>query len=148
MSPFLRVRPVDPLNHAVPIVDRGGRPTPQFIRQWVLARTVNVTTDDVAVGLDELRELVTAAETLLTELQSALTAVEDVVGDLEAGSVPSSRRVDTVAPLSGGGDLSANLSISLDDSGVAAGVYGSATHVPQITVDAKGRITSVTEVAI
>lgn len=37
---------------------------------------------------------------------------------------------------------------ALADSGVTAGQYGDATNVPQVTVDAKGRITSVSEVAI
>ena len=32
----------------------------------------------------------------------------------------------------------------LDDSGVSASTYGSATSVPIITVDAKGRVTSAT----
>lgn len=141
MPPFLRVRPVDPLNHAVPIVDKDGRPTPQFARQWVLARNVNVTTDDVAVGLDTLAELVTAAEVALAELDAAVAA-------LNATVVFTTRNIDTVAPLAGGGDLSTNRSLSIADSGVVAGTYGSATLVPQITVDAKGRITAVTEVAI
>ena len=36
----------------------------------------------------------------------------------------------------------------LTNTGVTAGTYGSATQVPQITVDAKGRISSVTNVTI
>ncbi|GEM_PF-1244858 len=38
--------------------------------------------------------------------------------------------------------------ISLDDSGVSANTYGSATEVPVIAIDAKGRITSATTAAI
>lgn len=38
--------------------------------------------------------------------------------------------------------------VSLNNSGVTAGTYGSATQVPQFTVDAKGLITSVSNVTI
>jgi len=37
---------------------------------------------------------------------------------------------------------------ALANSGVVAGTYGNATNVPQVIVDAKGRVTSVTNVAI
>jgi hypothetical protein len=40
------------------------------------------------------------------------------------------------------------MSASLNNTGVAAGTYGSASLVPQITVDAQGRITSATNVAV
>lgn len=40
------------------------------------------------------------------------------------------------------------ISADLTATGVAADTYGDATHVPQITVDAKGRVTAVTDVEI
>ncbi|QTH80453.1 hypothetical protein PA10_00255 [Pseudomonas phage pPa_SNUABM_DT01] len=48
------------------------------------------------------------------------------------------------------GDLSGNLTgvLTLANSGVVAGTYGGATQIPQVTVDAKGRITGVTLVNI
>ena len=48
-----------------------------------------------------------------------------------------------------GGDVSGTYSaITLANSGVTAGSYGSATNIPAITVDSKGRITSVTNTAV
>ena len=38
--------------------------------------------------------------------------------------------------------------LTLANSGVTAGTYGSATNIPQIAVDSKGRITSVSNVAV
>jgi len=67
--------------------------------------------------------------------------------------VPASRRVDTGTGLTGGGSLSANLTIAvanggigndqLDTTGVAAGTYGSGSAIPVVTVNSKGRVTSV-----
>jgi len=41
-----------------------------------------------------------------------------------------------------------SISVTLADSGVTADTYGSASSIPAITVDSKGRITSVTENAV
>jgi len=46
------------------------------------------------------------------------------------------------ATFTNGGDQ-ANIAVTLADSGVSAGSYGSSSAIPVITVDAKGRITSV-----
>lgn len=45
--------------------------------------------------------------------------------------------------VSNSGDESAAATIDLSDTAVTAGQYGSATEVPQITVDAKGRVTAL-----
>jgi hypothetical protein len=74
------------------------------------------------------------------------------------GAVPSSRTITGGGGLTGGGDLSADRVISiaaggvgfsqLADSGVVAGTYGSASEIPVLTVDAKGRVEVATTAAI
>lgn len=69
----------------------------------------------------------------------------------EAGLfVPTTRKILTGAGLTGGGDLTADrtLSLNLPNTGPGVGTYGDATHVPQITLDAAGRITAASNVAI
>jgi hypothetical protein len=70
-----------------------------------------------------------------------------------AGEVPPSRTLTAGTGLVGGGDLSANRVFAianggvgasqLDTTGVVAGAYGDASNVPTVTVDANGRVTSV-----
>lgn len=57
--------------------------------------------------------------------------------------VPASRLISTTAPLQGGGDLSADRTLSLADSGASAGSYGSSSSIPALTVTAKGLISSI-----
>lgn len=40
-----KILPPDPLNHDVPIVDPQGRPTPQFIQQWLKSRGLTLAVD-------------------------------------------------------------------------------------------------------
>ena len=47
-----------------------------------------------------------------------------------------------------GGGTSGAVSLSLENTGVTAATYGSATTVPQIIVDAQGRVTSASNVTI
>lgn len=51
-----RLRSIDPLRHDVPIVDASGRPTPQFMRQWMQTRSVDeavVSASDTVTGLED-----------------------------------------------------------------------------------------------
>lgn len=74
------------------------------------------------------------------------------------GAVPSSRTITGGGGLTGGGDLTADRVISiaaggvgfsqLADSGVVAATYGSASEIPVLTVDAKGRVTVASQTGI
>ena len=76
----------------------------------------------------------------------------------QAGAVPATREINTGNGLTGGGNLTQNRTISianggvgsqqLDQTGVVAGTYGDFDKVAQFTVDANGRISSVTDVPI
>lgn len=65
-----------------------------------------------------------------------------------SGAVPNTVNVLPGTGLSGGGALTANVTLNLANTTVASGTYGNSTNVPQITVDAQGRITSASNVAI
>ncbi|WP_413568825.1 hypothetical protein ACLWBD_15225 [Bdellovibrio sp. HCB117] len=47
-----------------------------------------------------------------------------------------------------GGTITTSGEIGLSDSGVQPGIYGSATQIPKLTIDAKGRVTQVVAVDI
>jgi hypothetical protein len=77
------------------------------------------------------------------------------VGDLlSVAGVPTTRQVIAGTGMTGGGQLSSNVTLSvapkgvngtlLSDTGVTPGVYGDATNIPVVTVDSTGRVTAAT----
>ena len=111
--------------------------------------------------------------TTITQLPVAPVASEDSLllivyngnnyqiraGDLlQVAGVPTTRQVIAGTGLTGGGQLSSNVTLSianggvgstqLNSTGVTAGSYGTSTQIPVFTVDANGRITSATSVAV
>lgn len=75
----------------------------------------------------------------------AQSKIANLTTDL-AGKVPTTRSVSTTDGLTGGGALSGDLTLQLTTTGVAAGLYGSTTKIPALTIDDKGRITAASEV--
>lgn len=67
--------------------------------------------------------------------------------DLTDG-VPNTRSISAGTGLSGGGDLTADRTITLADTAVTPNPYGSATQVGTFTVDAQGRLTAAANVSI
>ena len=62
--------------------------------------------------------------------------------------VPTTRQVIAGTGLSGGGALSADVTLDIASTGVTAATYGSASVVPVFVVNAQGQITGVTNTAI
>ncbi len=82
--------------------------------------------------------------------------IVDLAGTLEdtfrigdALAVLDTRQViGTTGEITGGGDLSTDRTLSLVATGVTAGIYGDGATALTAEVDAKGRLVSITEVAI
>lgn len=118
----------DPLTQTAYIVEEtknGLVPSGFFIRQWnLLLAFVTQTIGDITALI--------ASVAALTVLVNRLLGVN----------------ITTTAPIAGGGPLLDLDPISHNDSGVTPGAYGDATHVAQVTVDAKGHVTAAANVAI
>ena len=66
----------------------------------------------------------------------------------DVGAVANSTYVLAGTGLSGGGQLTGNVTLNLANTSVSAGSYGDSSNLVTIVVDAQGRITSATNVAI
>jgi hypothetical protein len=81
-------------------------------------------------------------------LSSAANVAIDIAVANVSGAVANTTTITAGTGLNGGGNLASNVTINLADTTVAAGTYGSNTQVAQITIDAQGRVTSASNVAI
>ena len=83
----------------------------------------------------------------------AVTSVNGQVGTVvltaaNVNAVPSTATITAGTGLTGGGNLVSNVTVALANTAVTAGTYGGNTNVAVITVDAQGRLTSASNVAI
>lgn len=95
-----------------------------------------VTTDSKGRVSSASNTSIQITETQVTNLTTHLGDKADKTTTVSAGT-----------GLSGGGDLSANRTISMPNVGTAA-TYGSSTVIPVITTDAQGRVSGVTATAL
>lgn len=116
---------------------------------------------DVAVRTDLNKSFILTADpySTLGNWQELLTPTDAVLsvngftgavtlGASDVGAAPTTRTISAGTGLSGGGDLSANRTISLANTAVSAASYGSATQVATFTVDAQGRLTAASNTNI
>lgn len=90
----------------------------------------------------------TAIPVLTIDTKGRITATS-TAAPVDSTKVPTTTTISTTAPLAGGGALSGNLTLSLGTTGPGAGSLGTtASQTPQLTVDAYGRITAVTNATI
>ena len=111
-----------PINYNVRIVNEQGQPTQEFMRWLTDQFQSNATAESAQAAADSAQSSVDAVKTI----------------NLISGTA-----------LGGGGDLSGpDRTFKLEDTAVTAGDYGDAANVPQVTIDAQGRITSAANVPV
>ena len=71
-----------------------------------------------------------------------------VLGATDVGATPNTAYVIAGTGMTGGGQLTGNVTLTLANTAVSAGTYGNATAVGQVTIDAQGRVTSASNVSI
>ena len=112
--------------------------------------TINGFVDEDNMASDSAT-LVPTQQSVKAYVDAQLTLEDlDFAGDSGTGAVDLDSQSLTIA---GGTGLTSSasgqtLTIGLDNTAVTAGTYGNATAIPQITVDAQGRLTSAGTVAV
>lgn len=149
--------------------------TRPHLLQWPLSEQqvddLNATIDDIYELLKQRKGAAAPDHQLLSDPHTDTTPADEVNGDLVVGQggkferFPVGANGDHLQVVAGAPvwdadgstleDLNATEITSgtldparLANSGVAAGTYGDATHVSQVTVDLKGRVTAAVDVVI
>lgn len=111
----------------------------------------NVTGDLTGNVTGTLTGTIASATTATTQTagtnttQVATTAFVTTANNLKADKTTT---ISAGTGLSGGGDLSANRTLDIANTGVTAASYGSSSAVPVLAINAQGQITSATTAAI
>lgn len=103
---------------------------------------INTINNDI---INALTGLVTS-NTVIAATDSVRTAIGKSQGQINV-KANSTITISAGTGLTGGGDLTANRTISMPAVGIPA-IYGSATQVPVLTTDTQGRVSSVTSTTI
>jgi hypothetical protein len=91
---------------------------------------------------------VTVNGMLTGDVTGDLTGTADFADALSSAvTINISSDATGTATFTAAGD-SANIALTLANTAVTAGTYGDATNIPQFTVDSKGRVTAVSNIAI
>lgn len=123
-------RRVDPIGRTQ-IVEDDGTATSFYARQWQ-------SLIDLVTSVIDLKDESESNASRITTAEQSIESIEETeIGGDGIDIQPA------LTPLSSG-----DITLSLTTTGVTAGVYGDGTNTPQITVDAKGRITDVVDVPI
>ena len=123
----------------VPLVQTGGN---------VQATVTNFVSQTIQVNPGDFRDDLGLGTMALQDSDNVSITGGAISDTTVAGYVPTTRTLTAGVGLSGGGDLSANRTFDIEDTGVAADIYGSTTQIPVITVNAQGQITDASEVSI
>ena len=113
--------------------------------------------DNVALTGGSVDGVVIGGSTAAAGSFTTLAASGGITGDLTGTAsnalvLTNTRDIglsgDATGNVSFNGSADVNLALTLAASGVTAGVYGDSTNIPQLTVDSKGRVTSVSNISI
>lgn len=118
----------------------------RLVKSAVKATFPNIT-GPVTVTQDQINSKVpnAAQQADLTNLTNSVNGSIATINTSLDAKATKTITVSAGTGLSGGGDLTANRTISLANTSVNPGSYGSATKLARVTVDAQGRITSAEE---
>ncbi len=115
----------------------------------VSAATYGSATQSSVVTVDAKGRVTSASSTTVTPAWGSITSTPTTIAGYGiTDAVPNTRTVTAGTGLSGGGDLSGNITLNLANTAVTAGSYGSASSVATYTVDGQGRLTAAGSTSI